>query len=1044
MRELDSLLARLSDASENDFHLRELLKQVQTESGVIPFVGAGLSAPLSFATWSAFLTELARRAGAETQTADRLARGQFEEAAEELRQRLGARRFDDLLETEFGEHRLDGVALRGAARLIPAVAGRAVVTTNFDRVLERAFADAGERVLTVFGPEAARDGAQALQRDQNVLLKLHGDCSTSAGRVLTLEEYRRSYGSKSAGEFDLALPIPLLLSSMLATRSALFLGCSLAQDRTVRALLAVSTRLGTRSNYAILAAPSAPDEFRERARQMADLGVRPIWYPAGRHECVEAVLELLAKARADRPRPADARAAQGTAPRKGNLPRSASNLIGRETELEQLASVLNAFRFVTIAGAPGVGKTRLAIELGRRVEALFRDGVWWIELDSLREGRLVPQRVANVLGVREQSHEPPQDSLRLHLRDQRVLLLIDNAEHVAAPCADLVQFLVENCPGVRIVATSRALLRTADEYVFELASLAAPAEDECDAAALQRNESVVLLLDRAAARGAPLHVDASNAQAIARLCRALDGVPLAIQLAAARLRSLTVHEVAERLSHGVDVLRTSVERGRRQWETLTAALRWSYDLLGPDQQQFLRRLAVFDGGWSLPAAQEIACDAGAAPDAALDLLEALHDQSLVARFERNGVSRYRLLEPIRQYALELLQSSGELAALQARHAHWFVAYSESAEPHLTRSGSAEWLDRLTAEVDNLRAALRWLTGQGEGEAALRCVGALWRFFEIRGHFREGRERIAAALQVPGGGGFESVRGKALSGGGLLAYRQGDFDAARPLFEEALELARRRGDRAALASALNDMGILSQRSGALERAAELLGEALELERLTVNPRGVGAALFNLGVTDFQRGRLDEAEQRLRESCDAFRTADSERDRAFPLNWLALTALRCGDANTATALAQESLALRTKTGDKRGIAETRRSLALIALSRREFDSARSSLLESVKLASGVGDQRGAAESLECIGLRAVAVGDAGHAVRVCAAAAALRQRARIVALPYEKSLVDEALAQAKAELGPDRFQRRWAEGFAWPATEFYALVTSDEAG
>lgn len=1044
MGELDTLLARLERVPENDFHLRELLKQVQTESGVIPFVGAGLSAPLGFATWSAFLSELGRRAGAQTQTADCLARGQFEEAAEDLRRRLGARSFDDLLETEYGEHRLDGVALRGAVRLIPAVAGRAVVTTNFDRVLERAFADVGERILTVFGHEAARKGAEALQRDQNVLLKLHGDCSTAAGRVLTLEEYRRSYGSKSAGEFDLSLPIPLLLSSMLATRSTLFLGCSLALDRTVRALLAVSTRLGTRSNYAVLAAPPAPDAFRERARQLADLGVRPIWYPDGQHDCVEAVLELLAKARAERPRASSPRPAPGVAPRKGNLPRSASTLIGRETELEQLASVLNAFRLVTIAGAPGVGKTRLSIELGRRVEASFPDGVWWIELDSLREGRLVPQRVANVLGVREQSHEPPQDSLRLHLRDQSVLLLIDNAEHVAASCAELVQFLVENCPGARIVATSRALLRAADEYVFELASLAAPAEDESDAGSLQRNESVALLLDRAAARGAPLHIDASNAPAIARLCRALDGVPLAIQLAAARLRSLSVHEVAERLSHGVDVLRSSVEGGRRQWETLTAALRWSYELLDAEQQQFLRRLAVFDGGWSLQAAQEIGCDGDAAPDAALELLETLHDQSLVARFERNGVSRFRLLEPIRQYALELLQSSGELAVLQSRHARWFVAYAESAEPHLTRSGSAEWLDRLTAEVDNLRAALRWLTGHGDGEAALRCAGALWRFFEIRGHFREGRERIGAALQVPGGGGFENVRGKALSGGGMLAYRQGDFDAARPLFAEALELARRRGDRAALASALNDMGILSQRSGDLDRAHQLLAEALELERLAVNPRGVGAALFNLGVTEFQRGQLDPAERRLRESCDAFRTADSERDRAFPLNWLALTALRRGDTNAAIGPAEESLALRTRTGDKRGIAETQRTLALIDVARREFGAARSRLLESMKLASGVGDQRGAAESLECIGLRAVAVGDSAHAVRVCGAAAALRQRARIVALPFEKGLVDAALAQAKTELGPERFERRWSEGLAWPATEFYALVTSDEAG
>jgi len=1045
MHEFDALLSKLAPVADNEFHLRELVKQVQTESGVAPFVGAGLSAPLGLATWGKFLANLAIAAGLEREVAQLVRVGQYEEAAEQLRARLGARRFDDLLEGEYGEHRLDNGPLRGAARLIPRLARRAVITTNFDRVLERAFAEAGQQVVVVFGADTARSAAAALQQDKNLLLKLHGDCSTSLGRVLTLDEYRKTYGRRGQNDFDLELPIPALLQAILVTRSVLFLGCSLTADRTVQALLNVSLRLGVRSNYAVLAAPSDPAALRERAARLADMGVRTIWHREGDFERVEELVELLVKARTRPPLAhggaASAPAASTAAP--SNLPSSSGTIIGRGTELETLAALVGPQRLTTIVGAPGIGKTRLALELGRAVASRFADGVCWVELDSLREERLVPQRVAHVLGLREQADQPPQDALRLHLRRRALLLLLDNTEHVTRSCAELVQFLIESCPDLRVIATSRTPLRAADEYVYELSTLASPPLDESDLGALAESESVALLLERAAARGVRLTLTRETARPIRELCRALDGLPLAIQLAAARLRSLSVHEIAARLTRGVDVLRATREVGRRQWETLTAALGWSYELLAAQEQRLLRRLALFDGGFQLAAAHSICCGEGCDEAQALESLEALIDQSLVVRCERAGSSRYRLLEPIRQYALDLLQTSGESLSLQETHARWFLHWAEAVAPRFTGPSAAAALDEVTAEIDNLRAAFRWFQSRNDGDGAQRWFVAMWRFYEIRGFFREGRERAAAALAVRGASGDDTLFGRASSGAGMLAYRQGDWGEARAHFERALALARAGKDPLQLANALNDLGICEQRAGAFERARTLLAECLEIERASAHHRGVGAALFNLGCIEFQLEQLQRARELFDESCDAFRAAGAERDLAFPLNWLALCALRHNELPRAASLAEQSLEIRTRLGDKRGMAETRRTLALVDLARAAPAAALESLIDSFKLISGVGDQRGAAETLECLAAQAVAARDPAHAARLCGAAKALRERARVPALPFEHSLIGDVGARAARELGTERFERRWDEGANWPASELLELVTSGPA-
>ncbi len=404
MKELE-LWRRIGAFPENEAHLRDLVTQVQTNHGVVPFVGAGLSIPL-FPGWTKFLQGLGESAGSATLAAvnQQLGSGHYEEAAELVQTKLGSRRFQEHLEDTFGDHRLPEQPISGAVTSIPRISSGVVITTNFDRLLERTFDEAGTPTRHFWGRDALEKGGRHLQREESVLLKLHGDYETSSGRVLTLKDYQQCYGNTAGCTVDANLPIPSMLMAILATRSLLFVGCSLAADRTVPLLQHIANRFTGNVQFAIVSHPASEDEFQERARLLSEMGIRPIWYPTNRHELVQDILEHLAAARAERPESklAGPTAPATTATAKGNAPRPTTPLVGRQAELSTLDRMLDACRMITIAGGPGTGKTRVAIELARRVESRFPQGVWFVELDSLRETRFVPQRIANVLGIREQ------------------------------------------------------------------------------------------------------------------------------------------------------------------------------------------------------------------------------------------------------------------------------------------------------------------------------------------------------------------------------------------------------------------------------------------------------------------------------------------------------------------------------------------------------------------------------------------------------------------------------------------------------------------
>jgi predicted ATPase len=1042
------LLRRIGAFPENEAHLRDLVTQVQTNHGVVPFVGAGLSMPL-FPGWTKFLQELGESAGSATLTAvnQQLGSGRYEEAAELVQTKLGSRRFQEHLEDTFGDHRLPEQPISGAVTSIPRIASGVVITTNFDRLLERTFAEAGTPTRHVWGRDALERGGRHLQREESVLLKLHGDYETSSGRVLTLKDYQQCYGNAAGCAVDANLPIPSLLMAILATRSLLFVGCSLAADRTVPLLQHIANRFTNNVQFAIVSLPASEEDFQERARLLSEMGIRPIWYPTNRHELVRDILEHLAAARGERPKSKlsgpTTSAATATATAKGNAPRPTTPLVGRQAELSTLDRMLDACRMITIAGGPGTGKTRVAIELARRVESRFPLGVWFVELDSLREARLVPQRIANVLGIREQSSEPPQESLALHIGDRDVLVVLDNAEHVVEACSQTASFLIDRCPNLRLVLTSRAVTKTQGEYVYTLWPLGAP-EEVTDIPSLRQIESVMLFLDRAKARRPDFDLSPANASAIATICRTLDGIPLALQLAAGRIGVLSVQEIADRLLKGFSDLRRGREGDHRHWETLTAALEWSYGLLNEEQRRFLLRISVFDGGWVREAAATVGIQGPPDEDQAIGRLEDLINQSLVVSNERDGRMRYRLLEPVRQFALAKLEQSGGAAECRRLHAEWFLGFTEQTEPLLVGESMATALSSLATEIDNLRAAMRWALANGRTEHSLRLASGLWRFSDIRGHFREGRERLVLALAMPSSEEHPIQLSKALSGAGMLAYRQSDYDAASGLFEQSLAIERRRNDPKGIANSLNDLGIVAMRRGALERAAELLAESLAMERQLGHTRGVGVALFNLGYVAFQRGDLATALTHLTHSCRTFESIGDHRDLAFPTNTLALVALLQRDFSKARQLAEQSQRIRTDLSDKRGLAETQRTLALVSLEMGERGAARIALLESMKGATGVGDSRGVIETLEFLGVLASRCEDHTHAVRLLGASSAFRSRSGIPSLPFELGLTTQALEKAKATLGDSRYQNRWNEGSEWPPNTLTELMSEEITG
>jgi len=705
------------------------------------------------------------------------------------------------------------------------------------------------------------------------------------------------------------------------------------------------------------------------------------------------------------PRAAD-RPPQGGGPiRTTNLPSARTSFVGRANERHSVQTELAGTRLLTLAGPGGCGKSRLALAVADDLVIAYPDGVWLVELAALADPVLVPVAIAAVLGVREETGRPMSETLAAFLAPRYLLLVLDNCERAASTCAAFADALLRAAPGLRILATSRIPLGMIGEAIWETPPMAVPPlEAPEDLARLTGDagyDAVRLFVARA--RDIRARIAGPDAgRAVAEICRRLDGLPLAIELAAARLPLVPLREMPARLDDRLRLLGGGSPDALPHQQTLRAALDWSHALLNQAERTLFRRLAVFAGGWTPEMAAHVCAGEGLGGAAIPGLLEALTRQSLVQRDDiPGGGLRYRMLETIREYATERLGVSGEVDALQRRHAEEMQALALRAESELTGADQERWLARLEVEHDNLRAALRWTLANedrgdiGDAGRALRLVGALWRFWHTRAYLAEGRRWIAEALGQNEGddardtSAWKALRAKAWRGAGGLAVEQGDYEAARQMYEAASRLYQDIADTEGIAASLNNLGVIADSQGRYAHAADLYRQSLALKRARRDTWGMTTSLSNLGRLSLQAGDVVGAVTLYKESLALSRTLEDTASIALSLNALGEALLYQGEYAGAAASLEESIALARRVGDKRGLGFALANLGEVTLARGDYAQAWTLQEESVQVRRELDYQDGVAVSLAGLGDVARARGDNARAAQLYGESLSLMQ-------------------------------------------------------
>jgi predicted ATPase/DNA-binding SARP family transcriptional activator/DNA-binding CsgD family transcriptional regulator/Tfp pilus assembly protein PilF len=727
--------------------------------------------------------------------------------------------------------------------------------------------------------------------------------------------------------------------------------------------------------------------------------------------------------------------------RTHNLPAQRTSFVGREREMLEVKRALAMTRLLTLTGVGGSGKTRLALEVARDLVGAYPDGVWLVELAGISEKELVPQSVAEALGVQEQPGRPLTDTLVESFGNKNMLLVLDNCEHLIYAAARLADALLDGCSRLRILVTSREALGVAGESLWPVPTLSVPDSQRMPTVAeLEGFEAARLFVARVSDRRPGFALEPANAAAVAEVCRRLDGVPLAIELAAARVGTMSVEQIAERLGDSLGLLtggsRTAVARQR----TLRGALDWSHELLSNKEQILFGRLSVFAGGWTLEAVEAVAAGDGLEEGDNLELLSGLVDKSLVvAEASREGRVHYRLLEPVRQYALERLEHSGEANAVRRRHTEHFLALAEEAEQKFRGPEEARWLDRLEADHDNLRAALSWSLEYGETDTTLRLSGALSWFWSARGHVGEGARWLQEALSK-GDQAAPTARAGALMSLGDIMGERTDFEQAEACLKEALRIYEELGDRARVAETLARSGWVAEHRGYAARAASLFEESLAAARESENRTIVPIVLNGLAWIAFNAGDFERAQALWKESLEL--RGELGSNMAGVLSNMGYTELARGNLKQAKELLDESLAIGRSIDEKGIVAGTLLGLGVVATLQGEPNEAQRLLKEALAIELELEFKAGIIEDLEALAEAAGALGEDMRAARLWGAAATQREAIAIHWNLAERMLHEPQLIAAQSRIDEALWEAGFAEGRAMALEKAVEYALAEE--
>jgi predicted ATPase/predicted Ser/Thr protein kinase len=650
---------------------------------------------------------------------------------------------------------------------------------------------------------------------------------------------------------------------------------------------------------------------------------------------------------------------------RNNLPQQLTRFIGRQREIAEIQHSLSDARLVTLSGPAGIGKTRLALQLAATSLGEYEDGVWLVEFASLLDAGLVPHHVASTLGVSEERGKSISGTVVDHLRNKGLLIVLDNCEHLIAACAQLADTILRSSPNVRILATSREPLSIAGEQVFRVPSLGVPdPQRPLNPENLDEHEAVELFVDRARSVKSTFAITSATAAPLAKLCAQLEGIPLAIELAASSVKVLTIEQIAARLDHRLSLLTGGSRTALPRHQTLLAAIDWSYNLLTEPEKVLFQRLSVFAGGWTLEAAETVCSGEGVDQKNVLELLTGLVDKSLVLTEERDGQNRYRFMVTLLEYAHERLLQTDEGEATHRRHAEFFAGAAAESESKLIGTDQKPWLERLSAEYDNVRAVLNW-TSEHDVELGLRLAGALGRFWYLRGYLDEGRKWLAEILAAEGAQAHTTHRVKALNAAAWIAQNQGDYLSARSFSEQALTLSRESSDKRETAAALNTLAILASEEDDFTLARSLLEESLAIRR-ELGDTLVAVTLNNLGGLAIRQADFSAARSLLEEGLAISRQMGDRHGMALTLLNRGEVARRLGDHAAAQSLMQEGLAIARDFGEKNLITAALICLGDVARQQGDYAGARARLEEALTFSRELGDKRNIAMALLALGV------------------------------------------------------------------------------